>query len=108
LDYFFFNYVLISSSVHVGSKIVSMAAASGCWRLEARPAVRVAVGGRVSTRCWVQQPRGVAEASRIVVHLNPGNECEQKQYDAGCHLFTGQQVLGFLAELEVNEKDGHF
>jgi len=71
-------------------------------------AVRITVGGRMLTGTRVQQPGRVTQAFRVIVHLNPGNKSEEKEYYAGSYFFAGKQVLSFLAELQINQKNSHF
>ncbi len=44
---------------------------------------------------------------RVKTYLRPGHEGEEQKEDTGGQLSAGQQGLGFLPELQVNQKDCH-
>lgn len=71
-------------------------------------AVRITVGGGMLAGTRVQQPGRVTQAFRVIVHLNPGNKSEEEEYYAGSYFFAGKQVLSFLTELQINQKNSHF
>lgn len=74
--------------------------------LDACSAVRVAVG-RVGVRGGLHQPGGVRKPLPKVVNLDPWDESEEKEDDAGGHLLARQQVPSLLAELQVHQEYSH-